>query len=76
MTDCAHAETVPVELSTGETVALLCVACDAKLPENWGCTECEWETLRNMAGGVVATLCQGRCPDHPRGPGPNVMKMS
>ena len=75
MTDCTHAGTAPVDLLTGETVALLCVACRAKLPPNWGCTECEWEELRNMTGAVVATVCRARCPDHPRGVGLDIMDM-
>jgi uncharacterized protein with PIN domain len=35
---CAHADAVPVTLSTGETVASLCPSCDAQLrPEAVGC---------------------------------------
>lgn len=31
---CRHADVVPVEIG-GETVAHLCLTCDAQLPEEW-----------------------------------------
>lgn len=32
---CAHPDAVPVTLTTGETVAALCPACDTQLPAAW-----------------------------------------
>lgn len=29
---CDHAQTVPVTISTGETVARICLTCDAQIP--------------------------------------------
>lgn len=33
--ECAHLSAVPVDISTGETVAFLCAECDTQLPADW-----------------------------------------
>lgn len=56
-TNCDHGDAAPVDVrdyTTGgtTTVAHICRDCLCRLPANWGCTDCEWQTVETRQ------LCQ------------------
>lgn len=52
---CTHTSAVPVEISTGETVAWLCPTCGQQLPADWERPQSIYGTLLHSAGIGINT---------------------
>ena len=63
---CGHEKFADVTLSDGVTVANLCVDCDARLPADWGCTDCEYEAMLTPWGSKAPArrIVSTPCPKH------------
>jgi hypothetical protein len=62
---CSHMTLEPVELLTGETVALMCAKCFIAFPPNYRCPNCEKIEV-NVAAFLdpIAVYTAQYCPEH------------
>lgn len=63
-TTCPHIESdVVIPAGSDTIVARVCTQCLYALPANWGCRECEWEPVQDLAGHSWLIVSR-YCDDH------------